>query len=135
VAFLVLERINMQPWTGSEKRKAQRFEIDIPIDSTVFQEDTAIRSKIHDISSYGLGTTVPRSLPVGTVLDVVLRLPEKDDQVSLRGRIIWSQNVTPDHYRVGVRFIADDFNPIPCVLKTLQHKAMARFPYGHVYPA
>ena len=125
----------MQLWTKIEKRKAPRFEIDIPIASSPFQSPVSVMSKIHNISAYGLGTTVPLPWPIGTVLDLVLMMPEKEDQVRLQGKIIWVQSVTSGSYRVGIQFLADHFNPIPYVLKTLQHKAMARFPHGHAYPA
>jgi hypothetical protein len=125
----------MQPWIKTEKRKTPRFEIDIPVSVPAPQFDTPIVSRARDISAYGLGTTVPLPLPLGTVLDVVLMMPEKEDQVRLRGTVIWIKSTASDTYRVGIRFLADHFNPIPCVLKTLQHKAMARFPNGHAYPA
>lgn len=124
----------MQPWTQAEKRKAPRFEIDIPIASIALESSGALTTKIHDLSAYGLGATVARHFPIGTLLDVVLMMPEKEDRVCLKGKIIWVQSSTADHYRVGVQFLADHFNPIPYVLKTLQHKAMSRFP-GHPYPA
>jgi hypothetical protein len=125
----------MQPWTRAEKRSAPRFEIDIPIASSTSQSDISILSKIHDISAYGLGTMVPLQLSIGTVLDVVLMMPEKEDQVRLKGKVVWVQSTASDTYRVGIQFLTDKFNPIPYVLKTLQHKAMARFPHGHPYPA
>jgi hypothetical protein len=125
----------MQPWTRTEKRKAPRFETDISIASSPYQSDTSILSKIHDISAYGFGTVVPLQFPIGTVLDIVLMMPEKEDQVRLKGKIIWVQSTASNTYRVGIEFLADHFNPIPYVLKTLQHKAMARFPHGHAYPA
>jgi hypothetical protein len=125
----------MQPWIKTEKRKAPRFEINIPIASTVPQSDIPISSQIHDISAYGLGTMVPLHLPIGTALDVVLMMPEKEDQVCLKGKIIWVKSIASGSYRVGIQFQEDHFNPIPYVLKALQYKAMARFPYSHTYPA
>jgi len=132
--FLFYTRKTMQLWTKAEKRKAPRFEIDIPSASITPQSAGALTTKIHDLSAYGLGATVPRHFPIGTLLDVVLMMPEKEDQVCLKGRIIWVQSSAADNYRVGIQFLADHFNPIPYVLKTLQHKAIARFP-GHSYPA
>jgi len=125
----------MQPWAKTEKRKAPRFDIDIPIASSAQQSNISILSKIHDISAYGLGTRIPLPLPIGTVLDVVLMMAEKEDQIRLKGKIIWVQSTASDTYRVGIEFLADHFNPIPYVLKTLQRKAMARFPHGYSYPA
>jgi hypothetical protein len=125
----------MQLWTKTEKRKAPRFEIDIPVTTTICRAVVPVMSKIHDISAYGVGTMLPFHAPIGTELDLMLMMPEKEDQVRFKGKIIWVQSMVSGNYRVGIQFLTDHFNPIPYVLKTLQHKAMARFPYGHAYPA
>jgi hypothetical protein len=121
----------MQEWTQIEKRRAPRFEIDIPIVGFTGVPNLEFESKVRDISAWGMGIIVPRHMPVGSSIDVVLMMPEKQDRVRLKGRIIWMQCVSPDRYRVGAQFLADNFNPIPYVLKTLQHRAQSRFPYHH----
>jgi hypothetical protein len=121
----------MQEWTQIEKRKAPRFEIDIPIASFAGLSSLEFKSKVRDISAWGMGMIVSRHIPIGSLIDVVLLMPEKQDQVRLKGKIIWVQSASLDRYRIGAQFLADNFNPIPYVLKTLQHRALARFPYHH----
>jgi c-di-GMP-binding flagellar brake protein YcgR len=135
VAFLIFTQKrggkNMQEWTKIEKRRAPRFEIDIPIAGFTYSSNLEFQSKIRDISAWGMGMIVPRNIPVGSLIDIVLMMPEKQDQVRLKGKIIWVQSASLNKYRVGAQFLADNFNPIPYVLKTLHHRAMARFPYHH----
>jgi hypothetical protein len=121
----------MQEWTKTEKRRAPRFEIDIPIAGFTGMPNLEFESKVRDISAWGLGMIVSRHIPIGSLIDVVLLMPEKQDQVRLKGKIIWVQSASLDRYRIGAQFLADNFNPIPYVLKTLQHRALARFPYHH----
>jgi hypothetical protein len=126
----------MQPWTKVEKRKAPRFEIDIPAISYTGPSDIPIPSKLHDLSAYGLGTTIDCTIPIGTAIDVVLMMPQQQDQVRLRGTVIWVQGANAfGYYRTGIKFQSDHFNPIPYVLKALQCKARARFSYGRTYLA
>jgi c-di-GMP-binding flagellar brake protein YcgR len=121
----------MQEWTQIEKRRAPRFEIDIPIASFTGVQNLEFKSKVRDISAWGMGMVVSHHIPIGSLIDVVLMMPEKQDQVRLKGKIIWVQSTSLDRYRIGAQFLAHNFNPIPYVLKTLQYRAMARFPYHH----
>lgn len=126
----------MRQWTQREKRKAPRFEINTPVLSYTGTSDIPIPSTLHDLSAYGIGTVMDCALPIGTALDVVLMMPEKEDRVRLRGSIIWVQGANSlGYYRVGIQFQADHFNPIPYVLKILQSKAKSRFSYNRFNPA
>jgi hypothetical protein len=125
----------MQQWTQQEKRRAPRFEIDIPI-ATFTSPFIQIRSKVLDISAYGIGAVVAQPLAIGTELDLVFMLPDQEDRVRLKSKVIWVRSMSnPEHYRIGTRFFCDNFNPIPYVLKTLQQKAISRPSINHPYPA
>jgi hypothetical protein len=127
---------SMQQWTQPEKRKAPRFEIKIPVLSYTGPSDIPVPSTLHDLSAYGLGATMDCAMPVGTAVEIVLMMPEKEDQVRLRGTIIWVQGANAfGYHRAGIQFQADHFNPIPYVLKILQSKAKTRFSYNRPYPA
>lgn len=124
----------MQQWTQLEKRKTPRFEISIPVLTYPNASDMPVPSTLHDLGANGLGATLDCDIPIGTLLDIVLMMPEQEDQVRLRGTIIWAHRANSLGYvRAGIKFEKDHFNPIPYILKILQSKAKNRFSYSRPY--
>ena len=117
-----------------EKRKAPRFDIDMPVTAYSSQVETELVSELRNISVYGLGVVMKQAIPIGSILEIVLMLPDKEDRIRLKGRIIWVNSLNYIHrYRVGIQLLEESFNPIPYVLKMLQSKARNRFSYNHPY--
>ncbi|HNQ50450.1 MAG TPA: PilZ domain-containing protein [Candidatus Omnitrophota bacterium] len=126
----------MHQWTHTEKRRAPRFEISIPILNYTGPAGAPVPATLRDMSAYGIGAMMDCALPIGTALDIVLMMPEQEDRVRLQGSVIWVQDANSlGYYRAGIRFQQGHFNPIPYILKMLQAKAKSRFSSSRLYPA
>ncbi|HOU36337.1 MAG TPA: PilZ domain-containing protein [Candidatus Omnitrophota bacterium] len=124
----------MQQWVQLEKRKTPRFEISLPVLTYPNASEIPVPSMLHDLGAGGLGVTLDCDIPIGTLLDIILMMPEQEDQVRLRGTIIWVHRPNSlGHVRAGIRFEKDHFNPIPYILKILQSKAKKRISYSRPY--
>jgi len=124
----------MQQWTYLEKRKTPRFEISIPLLTYSDASDIPLQSMLHDLGAQGLGATINCNIPIGAKLDIVFMMPEDEDQLHMPGTVIWEHPANSLGYaRAGIKFEADNFNPIPYILKILRSKAKKRYSYNRPY--
>jgi hypothetical protein len=121
----------VQPKLEAEKRKAARFEIDIPVVSYSNFPYIEFKSKIRDISSGGIGVIASDNIPAGSFIDVVLMVPHFQDRARLRAKVVWVQQTGRDCYRIGAELITCDFNPIPYVVTALYQRVVTRTSLYH----
>jgi hypothetical protein len=72
-----------------------------------------------DISAKGIGLVANTELEAQVPLELWLEIPDKGDPFYARGKVIWSNMVTPDEYRVGVNLEKADLVGLSRVLRTL----------------
>ena len=55
-----------------------------------------------------------------TPLDIWLQMPDNGEKIYIQGRVVWSNLIEPDKYRVGVDLENMELDPILLALKTIQ---------------
>jgi hypothetical protein len=110
----------------SEKRKAARFQVSIPVMQMQYK-DASINSHTFDISSDGIGLVMDAELPLGQSLDLDLRMPDTGETIRIRGKAVWMTIAGPGRYRAGIRFETGRLKPIPLVLRTIRLNNLRRF--------
>jgi hypothetical protein len=99
-----------------EKRIFPRFQVRLSasiIDPLTQMEE---RFKTHDISAQGLGLIWTKQLAVGTVIEMRLKMPDSDEEIYIKGKVVWCGTDT----RIGVRINRKQLKPIPIVLRSLE---------------
>ena len=92
-----------------ERREFSRMDTAIPLEYLVQGgkkqvDDQPVKTETTNISLVGLAFSSQRSLAMGTILELVLRLPERD--LKVRGKVIRNEPKGSQHiYQVGVEFI------------------------------
>jgi len=109
----------MQPGNWADRRRFDRFEVNIPLRNLDFQYMRELSGTSRDISSKGIGMVSNKELPVGTALDIWLHMPDNDEDIHTRGKVAWSMKTGPDQYRLGINLEKEDLKPIPIVLRTI----------------
>lgn len=74
----------------------------------------------HDISTRGIGLVSGEQLHVGDIIDVSFIIPDKGEQVSAKGTVVWASAIGPNRYRIGVAVSDRDLNPISMVLRSIR---------------
>ncbi|MFA5356945.1 MAG: PilZ domain-containing protein [Candidatus Omnitrophota bacterium] len=72
-----------------------------------------------DISAQGICLTTNEELPVDAPLDIWLQMPDNGEQLYMKGRVIWSNMITPNKYKIGVNLEDSELNPIMLALKAI----------------
>ena len=78
------------------------------------------RAQTQDISARGLCLVTREALAADTLLDIWLQMPDNGGQIYIKGKVVWSNMIEPDKYRVGVNLENTELNPIALALKTIQ---------------
>ena len=60
------------------------------------------QAQIFDISANGIGMVTNKELPIETNVDVWVDVPQNSEPLHARGEVVWSQEVEPNKYKVGV---------------------------------
>lgn len=103
-----------------EKRAFPRFLVNIPLCYSEANTDRISQAETHDISAEGVGIIANEYLPVGTYLDIRLRMLDDGTEIERKGRIVWSNCLEANKYRVGVKLEGKSLKPIPIVLRTIK---------------
>jgi hypothetical protein len=105
----------------SDKRKAARFQVSIPV-SQIQCNDIRINSHTSDISSEGIGLIMDRELPLDQPFDFKLCMPDTGEIVHVHGKAIWIAVLGQGRYRAGIRFDNERIKPIPLVLRSIRFR-------------
>lgn len=77
-------------------------------------------TQTQDIGAKGICLLTREELTADTPLDIWLQMPDNGEQVYIKGKVVWSNMIEPDKYRVGVNLENTELNPILLALKTIQ---------------
>jgi hypothetical protein len=111
----------MSPVFLSDKRKAARFQVSIPVNK-IQCKDICINSHTSDISSDGIGLIMDGELPLDQPFDFNLCMPDTGEIVHVHGKAIWIAVSGPGRYRAGIRFVNEHLKPIPLVLRSIRFR-------------
>jgi hypothetical protein len=112
----------MEKISFKEKRAFTRFPIRISLDYLDANSNKTSESETLDISAQGLGIITDEELPSDTYLQIVLKMPDNGEQISRKGKVIWSKKIYPLKYRAGIRLEEPKIKPISLVLRIINYK-------------
>ncbi len=85
------------------ERKYSRIEVDATVD---FENDDSLTlllfHKIENISLGGICIKSPTPEPVGSIVDVAINLPDTEEELCLRGEVVWTRK---DVGEMGIKFL------------------------------
>jgi c-di-GMP-binding flagellar brake protein YcgR len=79
--------------------------------------NTEGKAKTHDISATGMGFITDTPLNREANLELLLYIPDNQEPVYAKGRVVWTNMIAPNTYRVGVSLDKVDFVDISRVLR------------------
>ena len=71
--------------------RSPRFQIQIPVDCST--RDMFLANHMMNISQGGLFMASDTPLPIHTEVALTFTLPDSDDAITVRGRVIWSYDI------------------------------------------
>jgi len=75
-----------------------------------------------DVSAKGICLMTSEALSAETPLDMWLQMPDSGEQVYIKGKVVWSNMIKPNKYKVGVNLENIELNPILLALKAIQFR-------------
>ncbi|MFA5100587.1 MAG: PilZ domain-containing protein [Candidatus Omnitrophota bacterium] len=103
----------------SDKRKAPRFQVSIPV-LQIRYNNSAINSHTFDISADGIGLVMDAELPLGKTIEMCLHMPDNGESINFHGKAVWMTVAGPNRYRAGIVIEEEHLKPIPLVLRTIR---------------
>lgn len=100
-----------------ERRKGNRFQVQIAVNYSDPANNSREIFKTHDISCDGLGLVTKRQFPVGSTLDMRLAMLDSNEEIPVKAIVIWNDYY---HNRMGFRLEGKKLKPIPLVLRTIE---------------
>ncbi len=88
-------------------------------------EDKTVTGAATDVSAGGLSLRLDRLLPVGSTLDLWVRVCGRSGTFMLTGEVKWSMRHGGGHYSAGIQFLdrpTDDVKPWLKVIKAELHQ-------------
>jgi PilZ domain len=104
-----------------ERRKFSRFPLKVLLryfNFDLLREEA--RAQSYDVSAKGICLITRDVLPVNTLLDIWLEMPDNGDKKYVKGKVIWYAMIEHDKYRIGIDLEDAELNPISLVLKSIQ---------------
>ncbi len=87
-----------------EKRKFLRVDTEVPIVYRILKNGEARKVKIRNIGGGGILFTVNENIPVGTPLELKIKLPDLLRSIKTSGRVVWNQRTGPESFELGFCF-------------------------------
>jgi hypothetical protein len=100
-----------------DRRNFLRFARILDIKIINIETNREAKAKTHDISANGIGFLTDIPLEQDASLELWLYIPDSDEPVYTTGRVIWTNMVAPNVYRVGVSLDKIDFAGISRILR------------------
>ncbi len=90
-----------------EKRKFPRLDSSLLLHYQVYNTTEIVKDIFltKDISEGGLSFSCPEDFKVETILELEILLPTKDISLKTLGKVVWSQEIEPSKYDIGLSFV------------------------------
>ena len=105
-----------------EKRSYPRYPISIPVSCFLPETNKTVNTCTCDISAIGVGIIACDELLPGTWLNLCLQMPDNGEKISRKAKVIWSNLMSANSYRVGIKLEESNLKPIPLVLRAINHQ-------------
>jgi uncharacterized Zn finger protein len=74
----------------------------------------------HDVSTRGVGIVSGEQLHAGDIVEVSFIIPDKGEQITAKGMVVWASAIGPNRYRIGISVSGQEINPISLVLRSIR---------------
>jgi hypothetical protein len=108
-----------------EKRVELRFPVAIYSSCFEFGSADTVNGETHDISRGGVCLITGTEIPLGTQIEVILKMIDNDETVLKKGIVVWSAMYGDDAHRIGIKLQEPKLKPIPLVLRTIMALSQA----------
>jgi c-di-GMP-binding flagellar brake protein YcgR len=85
-----------------DRRIFERFQVRLPTKYLDLNLNKEGQCQTHDISAKGVGLVTNAGLQPRTAVELWLHCPDEGEPLYTRAEVIWSNQVSPNEYRVGV---------------------------------
>ncbi len=102
-----------------ERRAFTRFSVKILLRYLNLNLTGAAHAQTQNVSAKGICLVTNEDLAAETPLDIWLQMPDNGEQMYVKGKVVWSNMVEPNKYRVGVNLENTELNPILLALKAI----------------
>ncbi|MBU0503851.1 MAG: PilZ domain-containing protein [Candidatus Omnitrophota bacterium] len=106
-----------------EKRDSIRFSLAIPVQCLDCGTRSVCLAETHDISNTGLSLLADRDLPIHSSLNIRLKIPDNEEEIYAKGRVVWSKMIYSNQWRVGLSIAQATLKPIPIILRVINAKS------------
>jgi len=103
-----------------ERRAFSRFTVKVLLRYLNLNLSSETHAYTRDVSAKGICLVTNEALEADTPLDIWLQMPDNGEQVYIKGKVVWSNIIEPNKYRVGVNLENAELNPILLALKAIQ---------------
>jgi hypothetical protein len=102
-----------------DRRLFARFRAELSLKYSSLDSNRQIKASIHDLGAKGLGVFTDEVLAPQSQLDIWLKMPDNDEEILTKGKVIWSERIGPNKYRVGIELEKPELMVISIVLRTI----------------
>ena len=117
----------MPQWNFIDRRKLPRYEITVPTRETDLGSQCTITSTTRDICEQGVGILSDEKLAVGATVQVCLKIPDNQEEIFVRGKVVWAKEVKKNQYRAGICLANFELSPVSLVLRLIKFGLKSRY--------
>jgi len=103
-----------------DRRIFARFTAELSLQYSNENSTKQNQAVTRDVCAKGIGIFTNERLNPDSYLTISLKMPDNSKDFSTRGRVIWSEQIEPDKYRVGIDLEKAELMGIPIVLRTIK---------------
>jgi hypothetical protein len=103
--------------TFLDRRRFERIPLTMPVKFLDVASNQESMGQAHDISAQGIGLFTNQRLPPETHLEMWLEVPTRCNPLHFKGKVVWSEEIAPNHYRVGICLDKPQFLGMALVLE------------------
>jgi Tfp pilus assembly protein PilZ len=106
----------------AERRTFPRFPVGIAL--TYFEPyfEKRFQAQTKNISAGGLCFETDKILRSSAFLDIFIQMPDNNEQIHTKGKVVWSTVTESGRYRVGIKVEEPKIKPIPIVLRMISYQ-------------
>lgn len=103
-----------------ERRSEPRFLAKILL--SLYEPDTPqiVKAQTYDISAQGISIVTSKEIPVGTTLDIYIQMPDTEEKIFRRGKVVWLSLIAQAAYKLGIKLEEPHLKPIPLALRAIK---------------
>jgi len=108
--------------SARERRDFARFSIDLRVQFLDTINNKKVEAQARDISAKGIGIYTNEALPLKTEIELWVEIPNKEEPLYIKGKVVWSKEVEDNKYRVGICLDRTDLIGVSHILRSIYGK-------------